>query len=63
MLSNYCSEIADEWNIKVGGVKKNFGDNSKSGHVLHYRNLQPYLSLFIIILIIFICIHLRFIEF
>ena len=46
MLSKYCKEIADEFDIKVGDVKKlipNLGNKTK--YVLHYRNLQLYLSL------------------
>ena len=46
MLSDYCKKIADEYEIKVGGVEKltpNLGN--KSNYVLHYRNLQLYLSL------------------
>ena len=46
MLSNYCSNIANEYKIKVGGVNKlvpHLGNKSK--YVLHYRNLQFYLSL------------------
>ena len=46
ILSKYCSNMADEYGIKVGGVNKlvpNFGNKSK--YVLHYRNLQLYLSL------------------
>ena len=39
MLSNYCSNIGNKYNIKV----KNLGNKSK--HVFHYRNLQLYLSL------------------
>ena len=45
MLSDYCKEIADEYGTKVGDVKKlipNLGD--KTSYVLHYRNLQLYLS-------------------
>ena len=46
MLSNYCKKIADEYEIKVGDVTKlipNLG--SKTNNVLHYKNLQLYLSL------------------
>ena len=46
MLSKYCKEIADEYDIKVGDVKKlipNLGNKTK--YVVHYRNLQLYLSL------------------
>ena len=46
MLSKYCKEIADRYKIKVGDVKKlipNLGNKAK--YVLHYKNLQLYLSL------------------
>ena len=46
MLSNYCKKITGEYRIKVGDVKKlipNLGD--KTNYVVHYRNLQVYLSL------------------
>ena len=46
MLSNYCKKIADKYGIKVGDIMKlipNLGD--KTNYVLHYRNLQLYLSL------------------
>ena len=46
MLSKYCSVIAEIYNIKVGSVNKlvlNLGNKSK--YVVHYRNLQLYLSL------------------
>ena len=46
MLSKYCKKIADKYGIKVGDVKKlipNLGNKTK--YVLHYRNLQLYLSL------------------
>ena len=46
MLSKYCSDIANKYGIKVGGVKKivpNLRDKVK--YVVHYRNLQYYLSL------------------
>ena len=41
MLSKYCKEIADKYEIKVGDVRKlipNLGNNTK--YVLHYRNIQ-----------------------
>ena len=46
MLSKYCSNIADKYEIKIEGVNKlapSLGNNSK--YVLHYKNLQLYLSL------------------
>ena len=46
MLSNYCKNIADKYEIKVGDVKKlipNLGN--KTNYVVHSRNLQLYLSL------------------
>ena len=46
MLSKYCRDIADWYGIKIGGVKKlipNLKDKIK--YVVHYRNLQYYLSL------------------
>ena len=46
MLSKYCKSIADKYEIKVGDVKKlipNLGDKTK--YVVHYRNLQLFLSL------------------
>ena len=46
MLSGYCSSIANEYGIKIDGINKlvsNLGNKSK--YVLHYRNLQLYLSL------------------
>ena len=45
MLSAYCKKIADKYDIKVGDVKKlipNLGNKTK--YVVHYRNLQLYLS-------------------
>ena len=46
MLSDYCKKFADEYEIKVGEVKKlipNLSD--KTNYVLHYKNLCLYLSL------------------
>ena len=46
MFSNYCKKITDKYEIKVSDVKKsisNFGN--KTNYVVHYRNLQLYLSL------------------
>ena len=46
MLSRYCFSIADQYGIKIGGVNKlvpNLGNKSK--YVVHYINLQLYLSL------------------
>ena len=46
MLSKYCSDIADEYGIIIGGVNKlvsNLGN--KSRYVVHYRSLQLYLLL------------------
>ena len=43
MLSKYCKETADKYDIKVGDVKKlipNLGNKTK--YVLLYRNLQLY---------------------
>ena len=46
MLSKYCKDIANTYDIRVGSVKKllpNLGDKVK--YVVHYKNLQYYLSL------------------
>ena len=46
MLSKYYKEIADKYEIKVGNVKKLIPNlSNKTKYVLHYRNLQLYLSL------------------
>ena len=45
MLSKYCKNIADTYEIKVGDVKKLIPDlGNKTNYVVHYRNLQLYLS-------------------
>ena len=45
-LSVYCKKIADEYDIKVGNVKKLIPNlNNKTKYVLYYRNLQLYVSL------------------
>ena len=46
MVSKYCKNIADKYEIKIGNVKKltaNLG--SKTNYAVLYRNLQLYLSL------------------
>ena len=46
MLSKYCKNIVDEYGIKVGDVKKMIPNlSNKTKCVIHYRNLQLYLSL------------------
>ena len=46
MLSNYCSSISNEYDIKIGGVNKLVPNlDNKSKYVLQYRNLELYLSL------------------
>ena len=46
MFSKYCSNIANEYEIKIGGVNKlvpNLGNKSK--YVVHYKDLHLYFSL------------------
>ena len=46
MLSKYCSDVANKYGIKVRGVNKlvpNLRDEIK--YVVHYKNIQYYLSL------------------
>ena len=46
MLSNYCKKIAGKYEIKVGNVKKLIPKlGNTTNYVVHYRNLQVYLSL------------------
>ena len=46
VLSKYCSDIASKYGIKVGEVKKLVPNlRGKVRYVVHYRNLQYYLSL------------------
>ena len=46
MLSDYCKKIAGEYEIKAGDVKKLIPDlGNKTNYVVHYKNLQLYLSL------------------
>ena len=46
MLSPYCREIAENFGVKVGLVKKLMPTLlNKEKYVLHYRNLQLYMSL------------------
>ena len=45
MLSKYCNKIADKYEIKVGDVKTLIANSgNKTNYVVHYRNLQLYLS-------------------
>ena len=46
MLSKYCKKLADKYEIKVGDIKKIIPNlSNKTNYVVHYRNLQLYLSL------------------
>ena len=46
MLSKYCKEIADKYEIKVGDVKKFIPNlSNKTKYMLHYEYLQLHLSL------------------
>ena len=43
MLPDYCKKSADEYEIKVGDVKKSIPNlGNKTNYVLHYKNLQLY---------------------
>ena len=46
VLSKYCCNIANEYGIKFGGVNKLVPNlENKSKYVVHYKNVQLYLSL------------------
>ena len=46
MLSKYCKKAADKYGIKAGDVKKIIPNlDNQANYVVHYRNLQLYLSL------------------
>ena len=46
MLSEYCKNISDKYNISTGLVQKLIPTlSNKKNYVLHYRNLQLYISL------------------
>ena len=45
MLSKYCFDIADKYGIRVGGVSKLVPNLRDNKNIIHYRNLQVYLSL------------------
>ena len=46
VFSKYCEKIADKYDIKVGGAKKLIANlGNKTNYVVHYKNLQLYLSL------------------
>ena len=46
MLSDYCKNVSDKYNISVGLVQKLIPTlSNKNKYVLHYRNLQLYIDL------------------
>ena len=46
MLSKYCLSIANKYGIKIGGVNKLVPNlSNKSKYVVHFKNVQLYLSL------------------
>ena len=46
VLSKYCSDNADKYRIKIGGVNKIVPNlRNKNKYVVHYKNLELYLSL------------------
>ena len=51
MLSGYCLGIAEKYDVKVGGVAKLIPNlRDKSCYVLHYRMLQLYVSLGMVVI-------------
>ena len=43
MLSKYCSNIVDKYDIEMGGANKLFPNlGNKSKYILHCRNCQQY---------------------
>ena len=46
MLSRYCKETSHKYEIKFGDVKKSIPNlGNKTNYIVHYKNLQLYLSL------------------
>ena len=46
MLPDYCKKIADKYGLRVGDIKKLVSNlRNKANYVVHYSNLQFYLSL------------------
>ena len=46
MLPNYCSNVANDYGIKIDSVNKSVPNlSNKNKYVFHYKNLQRYLSL------------------
>ena len=46
MLSNYFSNVANDYGIKIDSVNKSVPNlSNKNKYVFHYKNLQRYLSL------------------
>ena len=46
ILSKYCKKAGDKYEIKVGDIEKLIPNlRNKTNYVVHYRNLQLYLSL------------------
>ena len=46
VLPDYCKKIANKYGMKVGDVKELISNlSNKTNYILHYRDLQLYLSL------------------